>query len=209
MSKPSNGTKIAGKQIKSPDEDESRSEATSAKLLATHFFAASPLVDFMRPFYGKVQLTGLAKGLSDQCDAVNQGDLNRPEAILLTQAFTLDAIFINLSSRAAQNSNHLEHLDRLLRLALKAQSQCRATLETLANIKNPPLVLARQANITSGPQQVNNGLAASPVREIDNQPNKLLESEHAQRLDTRTACSAGCLDPELATLGKVHRTEDA
>ena len=209
MSKPSNGTKIARKQIKSPDEDENLGEARSAKLLGTHLIAAIPLADYFKPFCGEAHLTGLAKGLRDQCNAVNQGDLKRPEALLLTQAFTLDAIFINLSSRAAQNSNQLEHLDRLLRLAFKAQSQCRATLETLANIKNPPLVLARQANITSGPQQVNNGIAASPVREIDNQPSKLLESEHAQRLDTRTACSAGSLDPELATLGKVHRSEDA
>jgi hypothetical protein len=37
------------------------------------------------------------------------------------------------------------------RLALKAQSQCRATIETLAAIKNPPVVVARQANIAQGP----------------------------------------------------------
>ena len=45
-----------------------------------------------------------------------------------------------------------------MRMALKAQSQCRATLETLATIKNPPAVFARQANIAQGPQQVNNGM---------------------------------------------------
>ena len=42
-----------------------------------------------------------------------------------------------------------------MRLSLKAQGQCRATLETLAVIKNPP-VFAHQANIAHGPQQVNN-----------------------------------------------------
>jgi hypothetical protein len=37
-------------------------------------------------------------------------------------------------------------------LALKAQSQCRATLETLAAIKNPqPVAFVRQANIAHGP----------------------------------------------------------
>jgi len=46
---------------------------------------------------------------------------------------------------------------------LKAQSQCRATLEALAAIKNPPIVYARQANIAAGPQQVNNGVPG-PVR---------------------------------------------
>lgn len=34
----------------------------------------------------------------------------------------------------------------------KAQSQCRATLETLAAIKNPPVIYAKQANISNGPQ---------------------------------------------------------
>jgi hypothetical protein len=44
-----------------------------------------------------------------------------------------------------------------MRLALKAQSQCRTTLETLAGIKNPASVtFVRQANVAHGPQQVNN-----------------------------------------------------
>jgi hypothetical protein len=45
-----------------------------------------------------------------------------------------------------------------MRLALKAQSQSRATVETLAAIKNPPVVYARQANFAAGHQQVNNGV---------------------------------------------------
>jgi hypothetical protein len=45
-------------------------------------------------------------------------------------------------------------------MALKAQNQCRMSLETLATIKKPPVVFARQANINNGgQQQVNNGAA--------------------------------------------------
>jgi hypothetical protein len=40
-------------------------------------------------------------------------------------------------------------------LALKAQSQCRATLETLTTIKSPPVLFAKQENIAAGPEQVN------------------------------------------------------
>jgi hypothetical protein len=40
----------------------------------------------------------------------------------------------------------------------RAGHQCRATVETLALSKNPP-VFARQANIAHGPQQVNNEAA--------------------------------------------------
>lgn len=38
-----------------------------------------------------------------------------------------------------------------------ADKGVRATLETLAAIKNPPMVYPRQANLTTGPQQVNGG----------------------------------------------------
>ena len=49
---------------------------------------------------------------------------------------------------------------RYLRLALKAQAQCRATLETVAAIQQPRRLVAQQANIAHGPQQVNNQVAA-------------------------------------------------
>jgi hypothetical protein len=57
-----------------------------------------------------------------------------------------------------------------MRLALKGQAQCRSTLETLVALKNPPVVIAGQANISTGPQQVNNGSA--PAAELpSNRPN--------------------------------------
>jgi hypothetical protein len=71
----------------------------------------------------------------------------------MAQAVTLNAMFTQLANQSIQ-SQYVEHLDRYMRLALKAQGQCRATLETLAAIKNPPTVFARQANIAQGLQQV-------------------------------------------------------
>jgi hypothetical protein len=97
----------------------------------------------------------------------------------------------------------MDEIDRYLRLGLKAQSQCRATLETLATIKNPqPVAFVRQANIAHGPQQVNNDGAApaSRARESENPPNKVLEHQHAERLDFGTASAAIGSDPAMATL---------
>jgi hypothetical protein len=71
----------------------------------------------------------------------------------MAQAVTPNAMFTQLANQSIQ-SQYVEHLDRYMRLALKAQGQCRATLETLAAIKNPPTVFARQANIAQGLQQV-------------------------------------------------------
>jgi hypothetical protein len=46
-----------------------------------------------------------------------------------------------------------DDLDSYLQLALKAQSQYRATLETRATVKNPPAVFARQPTSRKAPSK--------------------------------------------------------
>lgn len=105
--------------------------------------------------------------LSKACDErhkriaqVQGGDMTHVEAMLMSQALTLETIFTHLSRRAAAQE-HLRHFAAHLGLALKAQAQCRATLEALAEVKHPRAVaFVKQANIASGHQQVNNAAAA-------------------------------------------------
>jgi hypothetical protein len=94
-----------------------------------------------------------------------------------------------------------------MRLALKAQSQCRVTLETLAAIKNPPLVFAKQANIAHGAQQVNNVVALIARGRFGTPQNELLEA-HGKRLDGRAANSAGASDKDLAALEALNRPKN-
>jgi len=104
--------------------------------------------------------------------------------------------------------DHFDGTERLMRLGLKAQSQSRATLETLATIKNPTTVFARQANVAHGPQQVNNLVAvASPTLapharagELETAPNKLLEA-HGERLDVGAASATGRSDSNAGGRG--------
>lgn len=159
------------------------------------------------------EVNALIREMSAQTAAVNRGDLTRAEGMLLAQAHTLDAIFNYLSRRAHSNmGEYLTAAETYLRLALKAQSQCRATLETLALVKNPPNVaFVRQANIAHGPQQINNGMnaegGASRTRETENLQNKLLEAQHGERLDATTAGAAIGADPQLATVEQINRAE--
>lgn len=103
------------------------------------------------------------------------------------------------------NQEYQKNLESFFRMAMKAQNQCRMTLETLANIKNPPVIYAKQANIAHGPQQVNNGTSApAHAEKIINQSNELLEVQHGQRLDTGTAGAATSLDPAMATVGEIN-----
>ena len=71
----------------------------------------------------------------------------------MAQAVALNTIFGELARRSALNmGEHLDASERYMRLALKAQGQCRATLQTLADIKNPrPVSFVNHANITTGP----------------------------------------------------------
>ena len=61
------------------------------------------------------------------------------------------------NARRMTLDNVVDEAERCMRMAMKAQNQCRMTLETLAALKNPRVVVAQQTNIAHGPQQVNNG----------------------------------------------------
>lgn len=155
--------------------------------------------------------------LSRHVNDVKAGNMNRPEAILLTQAQTLDVIFNALAQRAGANvGKQMDTAEIYLRMALKAQSQCRATLETLAEIKAPKsMQFIKQQNVANQ-QQVNNGGitngATAPAHEKNitpNQSNELLEASHGERMDTRAAGAAGSIDSQLATVAPVKRRQNA
>ena len=95
-----------------------------------------------------------------------------------------------------------------LRLALRAQAQCRATLETLAVIKNlQPVAFLRQAILRNGPQQVNDAPAqpgkSSRARESENQQNKL-EAKSGERLEFGKADSARETNSTLEAVGALQ-----
>lgn len=152
----------------------------------------------------------LIEALRQQTQAVHKGDLRAAEAMLMNQATALQSLFVKLTETGLQASL-LRQQETALRLALKAQSQCRATLETLANIKNPPVVYARQANVTTGPQQINNGpqAASTGTREKVFEENKLkeLNDEKQQELDAGAPGAAGGTHKGAQALDAVHRAE--
>ena len=167
--------------------------------------AASTVLAFNRGTFGETGVTETYEALQEAARKVRAGDMSGPEAILVAQAEALSAIFVELARRSALNmGEYIEASEKYMRLALKAQVQCRATIETLADLKNPPLVIARQANISTGPQQVNNG--AAPRAEVSsNQPNELLEHSHEQRLDLGATAAPIRSDPALVPMEAGNR----
>lgn len=176
---------------------------------------AAAVVEAYTSSIGEQDIEALMDSLTESMEKVWDGDMKRCEAMLLGQAHALQAIFMNLSRRAVKQE-YLKNYETFLRLGLKAQSQCRATLETLAAIKNPPVTIVRQANIAHGPQQVNNGTmpnstpaaAQAHAEENQNPQTQLLEAQHGEWLDTGTTGTTGRTDQDLAAVGAIDRPQD-
>jgi hypothetical protein len=178
-------------------------DAISQKGLPTYLLGACTQQEFSS-YLGKIELGTIIDKLEGEVDKIKKGSLESIEKLLITQAFTLDTMFNSLAFKATGNE-WIQKYDPLMRLALKAQSQCRATLETLANIKNPPQVaFVKQANIGHNQQVNNNALhcADSRTEETKNQQTQLLENEHdkRERLDLGQKSSTITVDKELATV---------
>ena len=170
-------------------------------------------------FAGEQDLGELITGLKEQVRQVQDGNMGRVEAMLYGQAMTLQTIFTSLARKAVAQE-YLKQFQANLSLALKAQAQCRATLEALAEIKNPrPVSFVKQANIANGPQQVNNGVTTEtvPVRagthahagQNTGQKNELLEHQHGNYLDTGAQGTAGGADTHLEAVEAGQRAAHA
>lgn len=114
-------------------------------------------------FTGKMMGSDLElPGIGDYADHVlsvtrkaADGDLAIASKILAAQAITLDSMFAELARRAANNmGEYINAAERYGRLALKAQSNCRATLEALAKLHQPREQTVRHVHVNEGGQAV-------------------------------------------------------
>lgn len=163
----------------------------------------------------ELDLTEAVLVLKERTKAVNGGNLEQAETILLSQAYALESIFAEMARRASNNlGKNLDIAERYMRMSLKAQNQCRATLETLAELKRPTPVFAKQANIAHGPQQVNNGRiddsgvsSCTRTREVKSGENELLveASNGRKKMDSRAARATAPSHSTLEAVGTVNR----
>ena len=145
---------------------------------------------------------------------VNQGNLRELEAMLTGQAVALQSMFAEMATRAAEQTQ-LKHYQAFFNMAMKAQAQSRSTIQALVELKYPrQVVITKQANISNGHQQVNNGQLSDQyactrgrAREIPIESNELLEIDNdttGERLGTRAAQGAIREDTTMATVAAQH-----
>jgi hypothetical protein len=151
----------------------------------------------------------LLEQLRAEAKAVQEGSLAQAEAMLANQAVALQSLFARLVERGMSNDT-LPAFEANMRFALRAQSQCRATLETLALIRQGPTVIARQANIATN-QQINVGTPGDSRASgsAAQAANGLLEEADEQRLDGCATGTAGGSNRVLAPVGGIDGAGDA
>jgi len=183
-------------QVNVPMHNDEDPDEAVAKTLIRPEVQASLTIQKLHPIN---DVNALTKILSQQTADVIGGNMTRAEAMLLSQAHTLDELFNSLVMKGLDQT-HMPHYESFLRLAYKAQSQCRSTLQTLSDIKNPSVVYAKQANITNGNQQINNGVPAPRTQENKNYSNELLTELPNEALDNRRTGETISVNSELATV---------
>lgn len=134
---------------------------------------------------------------------VKKGNLLEVEAILLSQAQTLNVFFHKCLSQVS-DLDMVNHFQVFSDLAMKAQNNCRKTLLTLAEIKNPKQpTFIKQQNYAIGNQQVNNN-----SENLKNNSNEVLcEVQHA-KLDDRSTEKTITINPSLAALETSNRSQN-
>ena len=182
--------------------------ANMANLTIKSSFVNAALTEaFTKDMLPENDLVALAEALQANIKDVQAGDMASMEAMLVGQAQALQSIFVSLGRRAVAQTQ-LKHYGMYLTLALKAQSQSRATIQALTELKYPKQVsFVKQANISHGNQQVNNGgnetnthgRVHARVNTI--QSNELLEVNHGcEKMDTRTTRATVTQDKAMATV---------
>jgi hypothetical protein len=146
-------------------------------------------------------LLPLLNELGEQVRAVTRnGDLSRGQAMLTGQAHTLQSLHYHLLEKAFDKYISSTDIELFLRYSLKAQSQCRQTIETQANLMNPRAMAFMQTNIAEN-IQVNNAQALPDQSAIAQ--SKLLASDN-ERMDSAPESQTSDRYTALEAVGAIN-----
>ena len=141
-------------------------------------FSGRAFADDQRP-----TVTDSAVFLATKLAEAENGDKKLASRFLMSQSVSLDAMFTEVSRRAALNmGDYPEAFERYIRLALKSQSECRATLDALVKIHQPREQTVRHVHVNDGGQAI----------VADQFHNHTGERENGKSINQSDATSAAC-----------------
>ena len=139
--------------------EETGAQAMARKLLEPDFRHALTASAFAGHALGKnfegPGIMDFITHLQSAGEKAQSGDLVIATRVLAAQVTTLDSMFTELARRAACNmGEYINAAERYGRLALKTQSNCRATIEALAKLHQPREQTVRHVHVNEGGQAV-------------------------------------------------------
>lgn len=190
-------------------DKQSESERYANASLSASTMSAALSADFTKSMFPDVNLADSISVLSSKIATIQNGDMQPIEAMLIGQAQALQTMFVTLGRKAVAQTQ-LPHYTAFMNMALKAQSQSRATIQALTELKYPKqATFVKQANIANGHQQVNNATnthAPAHAEEKTIQSNELLEAKNGSKtMDNRATQTTIPKDKAMATLDAQHR----
>jgi HD superfamily phosphohydrolase len=152
----------------------------------------------------QIDLKSLIETMKTVSNKVKNGNLSNLEEMLVCQTYSLQHLFLTMASRISSTTNP-DHIELFARFALKAQNQCRSTVATLSEMRNPKRATFVKQQNNAVNQQINQG---ENSKNLSNPANELLEKTHGERLDTRATKAPIGTNQDLETVGEVMRCKD-
>ena len=196
---------VRAKKASPAKQDKQAASKHYAKVSLSAATMSAALSDsFTSPLFPDLNMGDVINVLNEKISTIQGGDMQPIEAMLISQAQALQTMFVSLGRQAASKTQ-LNQYTAFMNLALKAQSQSRATIQALIELKYPKqATFVKQANIANGNQQVNNATTTcAPARanEIQNPQNKLLEvNNDGEKMDVGTTQTTIPKDEAMATV---------
>ncbi|ARG96761.1 hypothetical protein [Legionella micdadei] len=172
--------------IKSLNEERSRQEKINRSKNNTNSLSSAAMAINKLHDHGRLlDVPTLMDELTKSSERVIDGDITEIEQILMTQAKMLDYIFYDSLNHLA-DLNMVNQVEAISNIAFRAQSQCRKTLSTLAELKHPRRVMFVKQQNNAVNQQINNQEASGSI-EFENSKkiaNKVVREKHLEKMDT-------------------------
>ena len=140
---------------------------------------------------------------------IEKGNLQQIERYLYSQAIALNAMFDRMLAQLA-HAEFTPHIQLSGMLALKAQAQCRATLATLAQIKNPDQITFIKQNIKQQNNAINQQVNTHQIDDLkksEKVANELLRETKHETLEFRGTEQAITINPAMETMETIDRSE--
>ena len=125
---------------------------------------------------GEPQFDQYGHAIKANAEQAATGDLKLASNMLVAQAHSLDALFTELARRATMNmGEYMGATESYGRLALKAQANCRATLEALMKLHQPREQTVKHVHVNEGGRAV----VADHFHAGDGENGKSIKQSHA------------------------------